>query len=83
MYTCVLDSSAAITSNEGFSVVAPINVIIPFSTAFNKESCCVLLNLCISSINRIGTSFPNKPKEEAFCITSRTSLTPEFMAESV
>ena len=32
------------TSNEGFSVVAPIRVIVPFSTAPNNASCCDLLN---------------------------------------
>ena len=37
--TCDLERSAGITSNEGFSVVAPIKVIIPFSTAERSASC--------------------------------------------
>lgn len=31
--------------NDGFSVVAPINVIVPFSTCGRNVSCCNLLNL--------------------------------------
>ena len=38
-YTCERESRAEITSKEGFSVVAPISVITPFSTAPNNESC--------------------------------------------
>ena len=71
------------TSKEGFSVVAPISVITPFSTAPKSESCCALLKRCISSINKIGTSFPNNPRELAFSITARTSFTPELMALKV
>ena len=40
----ILDKSGEITSNEGFSVVAPIRVITPCSTAPKRESCCDLLN---------------------------------------
>ena len=43
--TLVRDNKGEIISNDGFSVVAPIKTKVPFSTAFNKESCCVLLNL--------------------------------------
>src|SRR5690554_989110 len=42
-YTWQRDNKGEITSKEGFSVVAPINVTVPFSTAPNKESCCDLL----------------------------------------
>jgi len=34
-----LDKSGEITSKEGFSVVAPINIIVPFSTACKSASC--------------------------------------------
>ena len=37
--------SAEFTSKDGFSVVAPIKIISPFSTECNNESCCALLNL--------------------------------------
>ena len=33
------DNKGEITSNEGFSVVAPIKMIVPLSTAWSKESC--------------------------------------------
>ena len=42
-YTWQRLSKALFTSNEGFSVVAPISLIIPFSTAPNSASCCPLL----------------------------------------
>ena len=37
------DSKAELTSKEGFSVVAPIKVILPRSTYGKKASCCALL----------------------------------------
>ena len=37
-------SSAPITSNDGFSVVAPISATVPFSTCGRNASCCALLN---------------------------------------
>ena len=39
-YSWQRDSNGRITSNEGFSVVAPISVTMPRSTAPNRESCC-------------------------------------------
>ena len=53
-YTWQRLSKALFTSKEGFSVVAPINVIIPFSTAPSKASCWPLLKRCISSIKRMN-----------------------------
>ena len=38
-----LESNALLISNEGFSVVAPINTIEPFSTNGKKASCWALL----------------------------------------
>ncbi len=34
-----LERRAGITSNEGFSVVAPIKIIVPDSTEFRSTSC--------------------------------------------
>ena len=45
------ESSAALTSNEGFSVVAPIRTMSPDSTRGRKASCCALLKRWISSTN--------------------------------
>jgi SpoVK/Ycf46/Vps4 family AAA+-type ATPase len=46
------DSNAALTSNEGFSVVAPTSTMVPSSTTGRKESCCARLKRWISSTNR-------------------------------
>ena len=45
-------SSEALSSNDGFSVVAPISVIEPSSITGRKESCCARLKRWISSTNR-------------------------------
>ena len=79
IYTWQRESSGEITSNDGFSVVAPISVTMPASTAPSNESCWFLLNRWISSMKRmheVGTC-------RAFSMTSRTSLTPELMALSL
>ena len=47
------ESRAELTSKYGFSVVAPISVISPDSTAGSSASCCALLKRWISSRNRI------------------------------
>ena len=77
------ESRGRITSNDGFSVVAPISVTMPLSTAPNRESCCDLLNRCISSINRIGDDVLKNRLFCAFSITSLTSFTPLVTALSV
>ena len=38
----------AVTSKDGFSVVAPISVTVPSSTAGRSASCWALLKRCIS-----------------------------------
>ena len=76
------DKSAPFTSNDGFSVVAPIKVMLPFSTKGRNASCCALLNLWISSINTIVFS-PNLVYLSACCITVRISLMPLVTAEKV
>ena len=45
------DSSAEFSSNDGFSVVAPTNRIVPRSMCGRKASCCALLKRCTSSTN--------------------------------
>jgi hypothetical protein len=59
--------------------VAPISVTIPFSTAASKESCCDLLNLCISSIKRMDLPVLSF----AWLITFLTSFTPDEIALKV
>ena len=54
------DSSAALTSNEGFSVVAPISVTVPSSTAGSRASCWALLKRWISSMNRTVDAPPSR-----------------------
>ena len=45
--------SGGLTSKNGFSVVAPISVSVPSSTAGSRASCCALEKRWISSRNRI------------------------------
>ena len=52
-YTRRRESSAPLTSKAGFSVVAPISVTSPSSTAGSRASCWALLKRWISSRNRI------------------------------
>ena len=40
---------APFTSKEGFSVVAPMSMMLPLSTKGRKASCWALLKRCISS----------------------------------
>ena len=78
--TLHLDKSAPFTSKEGFSVVAPIRMIAPFSTNGRKASCCALLKRCISSTKTI-VLFPLMLSSSAFFITSLISLMPLVTAE--
>ncbi len=48
-YTRIRESSAPLTSNAGFSVVAPTSVTTPSSTAGSSVSCWALLKRWISS----------------------------------
>src|SRR6202790_5522719 len=79
MYTFVRDNSGEITSNEGFSVVAPINVMCPASTYGRNASCCALLNRCTSSTNTI-VRCPDRDLRSATAITSLISLIPASTA---
>lgn len=53
IYVLERDNRALITVKLGFSVVAPMRVIIPFSTHGRRTSCCDLDQRCISSRKRI------------------------------
>ena len=76
-----LDSKGEIIEKDGFSVVAPIRVITPFSICGKKLSCCALLNLWISSINSIVW----RPSEK-FCLAFSKiilkSFTPDRTADN-
>ncbi len=75
------DSSAALSSKEGFSVVAPMSSTSPRSTKGRKASCCALLKRWISSTNSSVRSPVRARRSRASLITARTSLTPERTAE--
>ena len=79
-YTCDRESSAALTSNEGFSVVAPISTMSPASTRGRNASCCALLNRWISSTNRMVRRSPRRRPSSAAAITARISLIPASTA---
>ena len=74
-YTRVRESSGAITSNEGFSVVAPIKVMFPASTCGRNASCCALLKRCTSSTKTM-VRLPACRVRSAAAITSLISLIP-------
>ena len=69
------------TSKLGFSVVAPMRVTDPRSTAPRRLSCWALEKRWISSMNRTARVL-NIPWRSALSMTSRTSLTPLRMALS-
>ena len=70
------------TSKYGFSVVAPISVTSPSSTACSTESCCALLNRWISSMKRIVLRPLPPSRSSARRKTARTSSTRAETAES-
>src|SRR5690349_14646379 len=76
------DNRAEFTSKYGFSVVAPISVTRPDSTAGSRASCWALLNRWISSRNRIVFCpvCPRRCSDSA--ITLRTSAIPTCTANS-
>ena len=72
-----------VTLKLGFSVVAPMRVTHPRSTASSRESCWVLLNRWISSMKIIGLRAVNNPCSRLdFSIISLTSLIPLLIALS-
>ena len=70
---------AGMTSNEGFSVVAPSSVTVPASTAPSKLSCWDFENRWISSMNNNARP-ANMPSRFTESKTLRTSLTPLWIA---
>ena len=67
-----------LSEKYGFSVVAPIRVTVPSSTAGSSTSCCAFDHRWTSSTNRTVRKRP----PFAPSITLRASATPEFTAES-
>ena len=74
------ERSAPFTSNEGFSVVAPMSIMLPFSTNGRKASCCALLKRCISSTKSMVFA-PNLRPFSACSITCFISFMPLVTAE--
>ena len=74
------ESSGALSANDGFSVVAPINVTVPSSTWGKNASCCALLKRCISSTNKIVRPAPIARRSRACSTITRTSATPPSTA---
>ena len=70
------------TSNDGFSVVAPMKVTSPCSTNGRNASCWPLLNRCTSSTNRIVWRPDCARIASARATASRMSLTPDSTADS-
>ena len=79
------DRRGVMTSKEGFSVVAPMRMTVPASTAPRRASCWALLKRWISSMKRMGAPLAEAKTlpPRARSMTSRTSLTPADTAESV
>src|SRR5690348_10012297 len=69
------ESSGAVSSKLGFSVVAPISVMIPFSTQGRNASCCARLNRWISSQKRIVPRPSYLSRSSACWMISRTRHT--------
>jgi hypothetical protein len=72
------ESSGVTSEKYGFSVVAPIRVTVPSSTAGSRTSCCAFDQRWTSSTN----STVRKSPPLAWSITFRASATPEETAES-
>jgi hypothetical protein len=74
------DRSGALSSNDGFSVVAPTSTIVPFSITGKKLSCWARLKRWISSTKR-RVPCPTSRRERAVSNTFLSSATPEKIAE--
>ena len=75
------DRSAAFSSKDGFSVVAPISVTAPSSITGRKESCCARLKRWISSTKR-SVPCPCARRARAASKIFFSSATPEWIAET-
>ena len=69
------------TSNEGFSVVAPMSVTVPSSTCGRMTSCWALLKRWISSMKRIVRWPYRARRSRASATMRRRSPTPAVTAE--
>ena len=81
MKTRQRESSAALTSNDGFSVVAPMSTTVPRSTWGRIASCCALLKRWISSMKRMVRCPVARSSLPASSTTRRRSATPAVTAE--
>ena len=80
-YTAARDSNAEFTSNDGFSVVAPMKVNRPDSTCGKNASCWLLLKRCTSSTNMMVRLGSSESRAAMACSTdSRISFTPPSTA---
>ena len=77
--TCARLISAAFSSKDGFSVVAPTSVIVPSSICGRKPSCCALLKRWISS-TKSSVPCPFDRRCRAASKTFRRSATPVKIA---
>ena len=75
------DSSAALSSKDGFSVVAPTSTTVPSSITGRNTSCCARLKRCTSSMNR-SVPCPVSRRARAASNAFFRSATPENTAES-
>ena len=80
-YTRARDSSALLSSKEGFSVVAPMKVMVPSSMWGRKASCWALLNRCTSSTNSTVGLPARQRHSRASSMAARISFTPESTAD--
>ena len=76
------DSSGAISSNDGFSVVAPTSTMVPSSITGRKQSCCARLKRWISSTNS-SVPCPVSRRARASSNTFFRSATPEKIARDL
>ena len=74
------ESSALLSANEGFSVVAPMNITVPFSISGRKASCCVLLKRWTSS-TKSTVERPRSRLNSASFAASLMSAMPAVTAE--
>ncbi|MDT4846980.1 hypothetical protein FQZ97_810250 [compost metagenome] len=80
-YTAARDSKAELTSNDGFSVVAPMKVKRPDSTCGRNASCWLLLKRCTSSTKTMVRCCVSPSRAAVACSTaSRMSFTPPSTA---
>ena len=78
--TRVRESSAPLISKLGFSVVAPMRVMVPSSEGGRRLSCWALLSRWISSTKRMVCAPPESSRARASPTISRIRGTPSVTA---